>query len=357
MAEWAIAPAQTIIEDGALRRVGPVARRLAAHAVAVGGSQALHLTSESILSSLRAAGVACLETIEHRGECCPTGIRRIADRLASDCVAIAVGGGKAIDTVKAAARESGAPLITIPTSPATCAATTALSVIHTEDGAYEVGKICAPAPEATILDLEVLATAPRRLVAAGLADAWARSLETGLAASVDLPTGASVLSFGVSRGYAERILLEEGRAVLDKGLAAGTNAFERVMSACILGAGVASGLCGGFFLLSIAHSIAYGLTHLMDPDAALHGETIAIGLLVQALLEDTTERRFEEVDEVLNSWHLPVRLDELPGVSPDSAFQRRLARLALGTLDHGHAVPFDVTDVALEAALERVASR
>lgn len=355
MAEWAIAPARTVIGGGEVNRVGLVAHPLASKAIVFGGTQAIDLTLASIRSSLRASNVDCVDVVAFQGECCPVAIKSTAARLTAEYVAIAVGGGKAIDTAKAAAREVGARLITIPTSPATCAATTAMSILHTEKGAYDIGRIYAPAPEATIIDLTVLTTCPRRLVASGLADAWARSLETNLAASVALPTGASVFSLGISQGYAERILLKEGRTVLEQGIAAGTDAFERIMSACILGAGVASGLCGGFFRLSLAHSVAYGLTHLVDPDGVLHGEMVAVGLLVQALLEGTVEDRFNRTREVLKTWTLPTRLDQLPGVSPNIAFLDRLAELASGILDHEHAVPFEVSNAAIRRALERVA--
>jgi len=355
MAEWAIAPAQTVIEDGAVNHVGLVARPLASKAKVFGGTQALDLTGDSICSSLSDNNVDCREVVIFHGECCPATIKSIAARLTAEYVAIAVGGGKVIDTVKAAAREAGARLVTIPTSPATCAATTALSVLHTAKGAYDIGRMYPPAPEATIIDLAVLASCPPRLVASGLADAWARSLETELASSVALPTGPSVFSLGITRGYTEQILLKEGQTVLNQALVAGADAFGRVMSACILGAGVASGLCGGFFLLNVAHSVAYGLTHLIDPNSALHGEMVSLGLLVQALLEDDKEDRFNETQQILESWTLPTRLDQIPGVSPNVSFLDQLAKLVSGLIDYEHAVPFAVSNMEIRAALERVA--
>ncbi len=354
MHEWSIAPGRTIIESMAVNHIGPVARTFATKAIVFGGTRALSLTATSIQDSLRTSDMDCLDVVPFRGECCPTAIRTIESRLTPDYVAIAVGGGKVIDAVKAAARSTGAPLITVPTSPATCAAVTALCILHTDSGAYDVGRVFPPAPEATFLDLDVLATSPRRLVAAGLADAWARSLETDLAATVALPTGGSVFSHGLAVAYTERILLEEGTLVLEQGRDAGEMMFERVMSAIILGAGVASGLCRGFFLLNVAHSVAYGLTHLIDPDVALHGESVAIGLLVQSLLADPTEKRFLETERVLRSWDLPLRLEQLPGTTPNARFLDQLTQLLLKMIDHEHAVPFAVTERSVRGALERI---
>jgi glycerol dehydrogenase-like iron-containing ADH family enzyme len=354
MQEWAIAPGRTMIEAKAVHSIGPVARKLGTKAIVFGGTRALDLTATPIQDSLRTSKVDCIDVVPFFGECCPAAIRPIEARLAPGYVAIAVGGGKVIDTVKAAARAAGAALITVPTSPATCAAVTALCVLHTAAGAYDVGKVFPPAPDATILDLDILATSPRRLIAAGLADAWARSLETDLSAHVALPTGGSVFSHGLAMAYAERILLEEGKLALEKGREAGELSFERVMSAAILGAGVASGLCRGFFLLNVAHSVSYGLTHLMDPETALHGESVAVGLMVQAFLADGTGKRLQETERVLQSWTLPVRFDQLLGTAPGSVFLDRLAKLVLRNLDHEHAVPFAVTENSLRNALESV---
>lgn len=355
IAEWAIAPARTVIGNGAVNHVGLMAHPLAAKAIVFGGARALDLAGDSVCSALRGSNVDCLDVVVFHGECCPATIKPIAARLAPGILAIAVGGGKVIDTVKAAAREAGTRLITVPTSPATCAAATALSVLHTAKGAYDFGKMYPPAPEATIIDLAILAACPPRLVASGLADAWARSLETDLASLVALPTGTSVFSLGIAQGYAERILIKEGRIVLDRGLDAGSDAFERVMSTCILGAGVASGLCTGFFLLNVAHSVAYGLTHLVDPHSALHGEMVALGLLVQALLEGPKEDRFDQTQEILESWDLPTRFEQIPGVSPNDSFLDQLAQLVSGSIDYEHAVPFAVSDMEIREALERVA--
>jgi len=354
--EWAIAPTWTHAAEGALQDLGKLARRFSNGAYVVGGSKALELTMPTLRSSLHDEGVVCREVQEFRGECCLSRIRSIADRLAPDEVVIAVGGGKAIDTAKVAARQVGARLITVPTSPATCAATTALAILHDEQGAYLTGKPQPPAPEAMVIDLSLLAACPRRLIAAGIADAWARTLETKLAATVSLPTGAAVYSLGAAEAYAERILLPQGRAVLDGEIAPAEAAFEQVMSACLLGAGLASGLCGGFFHLNIAHSVAYALTHFIEPDAALHGETVGLGLLVQGLLQPDGTRRFNKIQEVLGSWSLPLRLDQLPGAPSGAGWLDRLAEYATETMDHARAFPFEVTTRTLRAALERIAT-
>lgn len=48
-----------------------------------------------------------------------------------------MGGGKALDTAKGTAEKAGLPVFTFPTIAATCAATTALSVVYREDGNFD----------------------------------------------------------------------------------------------------------------------------------------------------------------------------------------------------------------------------
>ncbi|MBU5447520.1 iron-containing alcohol dehydrogenase [Blautia sp. MSJ-36] len=48
-----------------------------------------------------------------------------------------MGGGKALDTAKGTAEKAGLPVFTFPTIAATCAATTALSVVYKEDGNFD----------------------------------------------------------------------------------------------------------------------------------------------------------------------------------------------------------------------------
>ena len=48
-----------------------------------------------------------------------------------------MGGGKALDTAKSVGSHLGLPVFTFPTIAATCAATTALSVVYKEDGSFD----------------------------------------------------------------------------------------------------------------------------------------------------------------------------------------------------------------------------
>ena len=103
-----------------------------------------------------------------------------AQTLMADCF-IAVGGGRSLDTIKAAAFARGVPLITIPTIAATCAAWTPLSAIYTDEGEYLEFSRKAALPSAVLVDTKVISQAPVRYLVSGLGDTLAKWYE--LAAS------------------------------------------------------------------------------------------------------------------------------------------------------------------------------
>src|SRR5919107_3109409 len=110
--------------------------------------------------------------VDFNGECSPEEIDRVAEEARdgdADAV-VAVGGGKAIDTVKAVANPAGLPLVIVATLASTDAPTSSLSVIYTEDGEFQEYRFFERNPDAVIVDTEIVAKAPVRLLVAGIGD-------------------------------------------------------------------------------------------------------------------------------------------------------------------------------------------
>lgn len=346
----AIAPRTCLIGEGAIDEVGKLASSFGRRVFILGGKKALAVAYSHIASKLDHAG--SVHTVEEfKGECSRRQIKTYAARFPEWDVIICLGGGKVLDTAKAAAEVAQTPCITIPTSAATCAACTALSILSTDEGKHDMGWRLSRCPDVMIVDPNIIITAPAHLLAAGIADAFARTVETELAARVGLPNTHAALSLGTARAYWYEVLVEDANSAL-RACEAGkvTQAFNRVIEANILGAGVASGLCGGFYLLNVSHAIAYGLTHFIAPFVALHGETVALGILVQSLLEDPSGRKAEEIRTRLAGWGLPITFKQV-GLDVDEDVGRELAKQAYGYLDKEHAVPFFVTEEDLLKAI------
>ena len=132
-------------------------------------------------------GPAEVEEIDFAGECSPPEIERVAGLLidsGADAV-IGVGGGKVLDTTKAAALRAGAiPAILLPTLASNCSAWANLSVLYEPDGT-PIGHEIHPVASAAVL---VEHRGPREVLASAGADFPARH-RAGLAdvhATVDV---------------------------------------------------------------------------------------------------------------------------------------------------------------------------
>ena len=285
------------------------------------------------------------------GECTQDLIEGLATRARTHDLLVGVGGGKALDAAKAAADRAGIPCITVPTSAATCAAYTPLSIVHEADGAYvESARLSRPVV-ALILDPDLIVTAPPRLLAAGIVDAMARAFDTILAARIDVPSETASTSLAICRQYLTETLLPLGdQALRDNRRGEATDVFTRVAEACILGAGLAGETGARFFGRSFSHAVAYALSHAVDPDCVLHGEAAGLGILVHCALDPEPPVPFEDMIEAMEAWGLPTSFDEV-GANLSGRAGLALAQQTVDYLDLERAIPFAVEEELILAAM------
>ena len=105
--------------------------------------------------------------------------KEYADRcLSADCdEVVGIGGGKIMDFSKAVAETAGLGTVNIPTSIATCAAFTSMSVMYTPEGAKKTCWRFEHEIDAVLVDMDVIAKCPIRYTAAGILDAMAKKIE------------------------------------------------------------------------------------------------------------------------------------------------------------------------------------
>lgn len=268
-------------DDAAARAEGPV--------LLVHGTVGYPRVRERLDAALAAAGVNALRRC-HEGSCHPAalaGLAAEAERTGAAWV-LGVGGGRVIDTAKGAALVAGRPYAALPTSPATCAATAATVVLYDEAGRHQAVREDGVVPAVCALDAGLLAAAPDRLLAAGVADAWAKVHEVRL-------TGGGALASATGRAAVAllddlaKVLAEHARAAL----AAGPGGEREpallpsrvlVAEAAVLYPGLIGGLAGAEAKLALAHPLHDALTFVDGSHAALHGEKVAFGTLVQIRL-------------------------------------------------------------------------
>jgi glycerol dehydrogenase-like iron-containing ADH family enzyme len=203
---------------------------------------------------------------------------------------VGVGGGKALDMAKLLAYKSGLPVVTIPTSAATCAGWTALSNIYSDQGAFQYDVPLPSCPNLLLLDYQLIQTAPRRTLVAGIGDALAKWYESSIS------SGTSTDSLSITAVQTARILRDllwqKSSYALEN---PGSSQWREVVDATVLLAGVIGGIGGANCRTVAAHAVHNGLTHLVAAHDILHGEKVAYGILVQLRLEEIIQSSWQQL--------------------------------------------------------------
>jgi len=348
-----LAPAQVMRGAGILPRVGTAIARLGKRPFIVGGDRTLEVVQPILYAALEGAELAIAQA-SYGADCSESGLANLLAAVSyhqADLI-IGVGGGKALDTAKLAAHRSHLPVVTIPTSGATCAAWTALSNVYSEQGAflYDVG--LAKCPDLLILDYDLVQTASRRTLVAGIGDALAKWYEAS-----------------VSSGHSEQTLIiaavQQARVLRDllfqKSVAAlqapGSEAWREVVDATVLLAGVIGGLGGAQCRTVAAHAVHNGLTQLPQSQGVLHGEKVAYGILVQLRLEELmqgsllAETARQQLLKFYGALGLPQSLNDLGLGQITLADLHQAAVFACRAGSDIHHLPFAVTPEHLMAAM------
>ena len=305
-----------------------------------------------IAQSAEAAGAKVVYEI-FNGECSQKEIDRVKEAFVqSGCdLVVGIGGGKIHDTAKAAAYYAGAPVVIVPTIASTDAPCSALSVIYTEEGVFERYLFLPANPTVVLVDTDIVAAAPARLLIAGMGDALATFFEARacqLSGAANCVGGnVTLAAMSLARLCFETLMADGLKAKLAAERGVCTKAVENIIEANTLLSGIgfeSGGLAG-------AHAIHNGLTALPETHALYHGEKVAFGTLVQLVLENAPQEELDEVLSFCSEVGLPTTLADL-GVK-DAAPERlmEVARLACADTDTLHNMPFPVTPESVYAAI------
>jgi len=288
------------------------------------------------------------------GECSLTEIERVkaAGRELGARTIVGAGGGKVLDTARAAAAGLGLPVVNCPTVASSDAPCSALSVIYTDEGVFQEYRFYRKNPDLVLVDTEVIAQAPPRLLVAGMGDALATWFEarTCVAGHVkNMRGGGSTNSAAALAELCYRTLLEDGaaalRAVETKVV---TPALERLVEANTLLSGLGFESSG----LAAAHAVHNGLTVAPGTHHYLHGEKVAFGLLVQLVMEGAPRATVEQVLGFSTEVGLPITLAEVGLSELPRDLLTQIARRATAPGETIHNEPFEVTpDMVADAIL------
>lgn len=346
-----VAPACVVKGDGALNQVADRISRLGQRPLLIGGDVTLERTQpflEPALSGMTAAQAS------YGPDCSEATLERLQAAIAThqaDLV-IGVGGGKALDTAKLVAYHAHLPVVTVPTSAATCAAWTALSNVYSDRGAFQYDVDLDHCPNLLVLDYELIVTAPMRTLIAGIGDALAKWYEASVSSG---HSDKSLVIAAVQQARILRdILFQKSEAAI---AAPRETAWREVVDASVLMAGVIGGLGGAQCRTVAAHAIHNGLTHLLASHDTLHGEKVAFGILAQLRLEEmgptptlaATARH--QLIQFYRQLGLPTTLADLGLNKVTLADLQRTTEIACRTGSDIHHLPFPVTPEQVMAAM------
>ena len=306
-------------KPGVVEELGNEIKRVGSFPLVVGGKTALTITREKIEKSIQAK---CnrYEIIEHTSTCneeCAAELAEYAKQNGFDVI-VGVGGGVIMDFAKLIGDVNRLPVINVPTSSATCAAYTPLSVRYTPDGRTVGSKHFGYELSAVIADTEIIATQPVRLLLAGVFDALAKFVEIKQRFSEETeeyPLGldwAYILakhSFNLLNSKTEKCI-----SALKKGEL--TDDIDKLVFATIAVTGVISGIARGSNQCALAHKFYEGTRKMFFEESRqfLHGEIVGVGLLLQNFFNDETENNGLLLS-IMKKYDMPSRVSDI-GVEP-----------------------------------------
>lgn len=226
---------------------------------------------------------------------------RVLDRLDESpmTLVVAVGGGQPIDVAKLAACRAGVDLVAVPTILSHDGMASPVASLTASDGFRR--SVGARMPAGVVIDVDIVGKAPDRYVRAGIGD-----LTSNLTAVDDWRASHDVSGEPFDE-FAASIALLSAQAALEVSwplLADDVAAIARglVMSGLAMEVAGSSRPCSG-----AEHLVSHALDQVRGSGAGLHGEHVAIGVLITTVLQrgahaDRIRALYERVG-------LPVTLD------------------------------------------------
>jgi glycerol dehydrogenase len=335
---------------GILEEAGELLKGFGRRPLVLADERVLSIVRSTLESKLASAGQSP-SCVLFGDECSLGEIARLVEIVRAQNLdfIVGAGGGKALDTSRLVADKLKLPLITIPTSAATCSAASAAAVVY--QGGVRQATVSGKGADLVLVDSAILANAPLRLLSAGIGDALAKWYEgkpcydqlkerdSGVESAMTLSTQVKETLLGVGL-----------RARNDVEAKTNSPSVETVVENNILLTAIIGGLGGSKFRVAVPHALLYGLTVLPRVHQNLHGEMVAFGLLVQLCLE-RNEKELNVLLPFFSRLGLPITLKDL-GLSnlEDPLFWEGLKRTCVKG-SSVHNMPFPVDEQKLYRAM------
>jgi glycerol dehydrogenase len=339
-----VGPGQYHRNAGLLLDAGLYIKRYGTTAVLVGGNTSRQVIDGPLRQSLSECGVNLKHSLWFGGESSQTNIDRLVEQLNNVTfdVIIAAGGGKSLDTAKAAAYQLNKPLVAIPTIAATCAAATPICILYSDDGEFLEISRNSKVPELVLVDTNVILAAPVRYLIAGIGDTLAKWFETKCSIKKAVPNAINQTALAIAGQLYESLIQKGKKAISSMNAQTATMELNDIIDAIILVSGSVSGYGGDDCRTAGAHAIYSGLTIFPEIHHTYHGEIVAFGILAQLCMEGTDEEEIKTLIHYYQQVGLPYTLQQMGinGLTDDQ--WNELGEITV-TIEDMANMPFEVT--------------
>ena len=325
--------------------IKPIGRKVAV----LWDSTVKDLIGEPLLASLAKAELEATG-IDFKGDSTKPEAERVAGILKEQgCeVVIGAGGGKTLDTAKAAAASARTKVVTLPTIASNDSPTSAATVWYDEDGNCTGFESWGVNPDLVLVDTQIIANAPVTTFVAGMGDAlgtWVEADSCFKARGPNLAGGTSTMAaMGIAK-LAYEVLLEHGveaKRAVERNCV--TPSVDKVIEANVLMSGLGFESCG----VATAHMVANSLPSFPECHGLMHGHEVGFGVITQLCLDDEMP-----VDEKLRIVDFEISIG-LPVTFADIGFagveREKLEKIGAicgseGSLCENHPFPVTADDV------------
>ena len=338
-------PKKYVQGQGALKEIGYYVEQLGKKAMLVGDEISFSLGEKIVCDSLKKYNISFIKA-EFCGECTHNEIANLANRAESEhCdVIIGLGAGKVIDSSRAAAFKCGTKLVVAPTAVSSTAPISSSSVVYTEDHKFDVELEFPGNPDITLVDTDIIITAPPSQLMAGIGDAMAawyegEACDKARAKVVDGGIRTHTISV-LTKACKEDLFTYAIEARESCKAHIVTPAFERVVEAILLMAGLSfeGPSCAA------AHATDTGMLNTFDELKKFkHGEIVAFTTLVEIVLGQYPADEAKKYIYLIDQLGLPVCLEDF-GINANKD-KERLMKAAERACERKIMAnePFDVT--------------
>ena len=297
----------------------------------IGGKRALAAAKDKILQAIEGSSLEVIGTFWYGGEASRENMETLKPQVEEADMIFAVGGGKAIDTCKVLAQESGRPFFTFPTIASTCAACTSLGIVYHPDGSLREYSFSKIPPNHIFIDTQIIADAPEIYLWAGIGDTMAKHYESTASSRGHVPSHSDAM--GITLGSMCAVpIIRWGQKAMDD-CKANTVTYE--LTEVILGIIISTGFVSNFvqvdYTTGMAHAVYNGFTVIPSTEhyGHLHGEVVSYGILVLLTVDKQYEER-DKLDQFNHSIGLPTCLADIHAKPEDL---EKVAAKALAGID------------------------